>query len=110
MIIHRTCNILADMPPNETAFIEALCDRFVLAQEASGLAKGKFAQVVGLTSSQFTNISNYRNPPSHSVIKKAVLELGFTVNWFYFGSRAGFEDQALADRLRDLEARQTVRE
>lgn len=102
--------MLASMSSSDTAFHEALCDRFVLAQEATGLAKGKFAQIVGLTSSQFTNISNYRNPPSHAVIRKAVKELGFTVNWFYFGSRAGFEDQALADRLRDLEARQTARE
>lgn len=105
MIIHRTCNTLAVMPPSDTAFIEALCDRFVLAQEATGLAKGKFASMVGLTSSQFTNISNYRNPPSHTAIWKAVREFGFTASWFYFGSRAGFQNQALADRLRELETR-----
>jgi len=93
------------MPSNDTAFHEALCDRFRLAQEATGLSKSKFAHTVGLTASQFTNISNYRNPPSHVAIRNAVREFGFTASWFYFGSRAGFQDPTLADRLRVLEAR-----
>jgi transcriptional regulator with XRE-family HTH domain len=97
--------MIAGMPSSDTAFHEALCDRFRLAQEATGQSKGKFARAVGLTPSQFTNITNYRNPPSHVAIKNAVKEFGFTVAWFYFGSRAGFEDQALADRLRELESR-----
>jgi hypothetical protein len=87
------------MTIQEPAFHEALCDRFVLAQEATGLPKGKFAERVGLTSPQFTNISRYRNPPSHEAIRKAVQEFGFTSDWFYFGSKAGFRDATLAERL-----------
>jgi transcriptional regulator with XRE-family HTH domain len=81
-----------------------MCDRFMLAQEASGLPKGRFAARVGLTPSQLTNIARYRNPPNHEAIELASRELGLTTDWFYFGSRAGFREPRMADRLRDLES------
>lgn len=99
MLFHVRCNILIAMENGDTAFIEALCDRFVLAQEATGLPKGKFAERVGLTGPQFTNISKYRNPPSHEAIRRAVEQFGFTSDWFYFGSRVGFRAPDLAERL-----------
>jgi len=101
MKIHVRCNMFAAMP-NHTAFREALCDRLMLLQEASGLPKGKFAARVGLTAPKLTNISNYRNPPSHEVIRAAVREFGVTAEWFYFGSMIGFRDPDLAERLREL--------
>lgn len=91
-----------DGMPNRTAFIEALCNRLMLLQEASELPKGKFAARIGLTGPKLTNISNYRNPPSHETIRAAVREFGVTAEWFYFGSTIGFRDPKLADRLREL--------
>lgn len=83
-------------------FREQLCDRFLLAQEATGLSAAAFGKRVGLTSPQMTNIKNYRNPPSHEALAATVREFGFTTDWFYSGNRIGFRDQALADRLRML--------
>jgi transcriptional regulator with XRE-family HTH domain len=109
MQIHAPWNSLPGMAITETAFQEALCDRFVLAWEATGLLKKDFAARVGITSQQFTNISRYRNPPSHDVIRRAVNEWGFTTDWFYFGSRIGFREPKLAERLRELESRPVAR-
>lgn len=85
------------------AFREAICNRFLLAQEATGLSKGAFAVRVGLTAPQLSNIKKYRNPPPHEAIAAAVREFGFTADWFYVGSRAGFRDEKLAERLQALE-------
>lgn len=101
-MFHRECNIIPDMPTDDLVFLETLCDRFVLAQEASGLPKGKFARRVGLTSSQLTNISRYRNPPSHTAIRNACREFGYTPAWFYDGVTFGLRDPGIAERLRDL--------
>jgi transcriptional regulator with XRE-family HTH domain len=86
-----------------TILLEQICDRFLLAQEATGLTKGAFARRVGLTPSQLTNISKYRNAPPHEAIEKAAREFGITTDYLYFGTRSGFRDPKLADRLRDLE-------
>jgi transcriptional regulator with XRE-family HTH domain len=85
------------------SFLEGMCDRFLLAQEATGLSKFAFAKRVGLTPSQLTNIKNHRNAPAHAAIHAAMREFGFTADWFYSGSRVGFRDQSLADRLRAIE-------
>lgn len=85
-------------------FREAMCDRFLLAQKATGLSKVEFGHRVGLTSSQITNIKTYRNAPSHEAINAALREFGFTADWFYVGSRVGFRDPTLADRLRAIES------
>jgi len=90
------------MPGKAKSFREGLCDRFLLAQEATGLSKKEFAARVGLTPPQLTNISTYRNPPSHEAILAAMREFGFTSDWFYAGSRVGFRDASLADRLRQV--------
>jgi transcriptional regulator with XRE-family HTH domain len=93
------------MSSNDTVFIEQLCDRFILAQEATGLTQAAFAQRVGLTSPQMTNIKKYRNPPSHEAIRNACREFGFPANWFYEGTKFGMLDPAIASRLKDLRAR-----
>ena len=67
------------------------------------MTKGAFARRVGLTPSQLTNISKYRNAPPHEAIEKAAREFGITTDYLYFGTRSGFRDPKLADRLRDLE-------
>ena len=90
------------MSNSDVAFIEQLCDRFMLAQEATGLGKGAFGRRVGLTSPQMTNIKTYRNPPSHEAIRNACREFGFPVSWFYEGVTFGARDPALAERLRLL--------
>lgn len=95
---------MPSMPTNR-AFREELCNRFLLAWEATGLQKNEFADRVGLSPSQLTNISTYRNPPSHEAIRAAVKEFGFTADWFYFGDRVGFRDPELAERLRTLQYR-----
>lgn len=97
--------IMRSMSVAPTALKEALCDRLILLRDASGLPKGKFADRVGLTPSQLTNISNYRNAPAHEVIAKAAHEFGLTIEWFYTGSTVGFRDPKLAERLRELAAR-----
>lgn len=102
--IHMTCNMLRGMVTS-SELKETLCDRIMLLQEASQMPKGKFGDRVGLTSQMFSNISNYRNPPSHDVIRKAAQEFGIPTEWFYFGSMSGFRDEKLADRVRALEAR-----
>jgi transcriptional regulator with XRE-family HTH domain len=91
------------MNPNGTILNEQMCARFLLVQEASGPPKGRFAARVGLTPSQLTNIARLRNPPSHEAIERAAREFGLTTDFFYFGSRVGFREPRMADRLRDLE-------
>lgn len=91
------------MSDTPSSFREAICSRFILAQEATNLPKGQFAARVGLTPSQLSNIGTFRNPPSHEAILAAVREFGFTADWFYVGSRVGFRDAGLAERLRTLE-------
>lgn len=93
------------MSSNDTVFVEQLCDRFVLAQEATGLSKSAFAKRVGLSAPQMTNIGKYRNPPSHEAIRNACREFGFPPAWFYEGTKFGMLDPAIAARLKDLRAR-----
>lgn len=97
------------MSETETEFVELMCNRFMLAQEASGLNKKRFAAAVGLTPSQLSNIAIYRNPPSHEAIRRVVREFGFTADWFYSGERAGMRDPKLADRLRYAETKLKLR-
>lgn len=87
------------------AIREGIGNRFILGQEATGLSKSEFALRVGLTPQQMSNIKNFRNLPSHEAIHAAVIEFGFTSDWFYTGSRVGFRDDKLAERLRELDAR-----
>lgn len=91
------------MSADAASLTEQLCDRFLLAQQASGLPKGAFARAVGMTPSQLTNIAKYRNRPPHDAIEQAARLFGFTADWFYFGSMAGFRDPTMAARLRNLE-------
>lgn len=93
------------MSDTGTELREALCNRFLLAQEATNLSKSEFAARVGLSSQQMSNIRKFRNPPSHEAIAAAVREFGFTADWFYVGSRVGFRDPDLADRLRTAQLR-----
>lgn len=82
-----------------TEFKEQVCNRFRLAQEATGLRKGVFARRVGISPSQFTNICRYKNPPPPLAIAAAVREFGFTADFFVTGSRAGMRDPALPEKL-----------
>lgn len=93
----------------DTEFLELLCNRFILAQEATGLKKYQFADAVGLTGPQLTNIARYRNPPGHDAIRRAIREFGFTADWFYQGQRAGMRDERLVKKLRDAEAKLGLR-
>lgn len=95
---------------DDTTFREGMCDRFLLAQEATGLGKKAFAEKVGLTPPQMTNIRRYRNAPSHEVIHRAIREFGFTADWFYEANKVGFRDPGLADRLRAAEARAALKD
>jgi transcriptional regulator with XRE-family HTH domain len=88
---------------SDTEIREGLCNRFTLAQGATGLSKAEFAKRVGLTPSQLSNISRYRNPPSHEAIHRAIREFGFTSDWFYVGNKSGFRDPSLVQRLRETE-------
>ena len=90
------------MSSSDTVFIEKLCDHFVLAQEATGLSQAAFAQRVGLTSPQMTNIKKHRNPPSHEAIRNACREFGFPPALFYEGVAFGTRDPLIAERLRVL--------
>jgi transcriptional regulator with XRE-family HTH domain len=87
------------MSDSDTSITDGICERFMLAQEATGLSKTEFAARVGLTPQQFSNILKLRNPPSHAVISRAMREFGFTADWFYQGIKVGFRDPALAARL-----------
>ena len=90
------------MSSSDTVFIEKLCDHFVLAQEATGLSQAAFAQRVGLTSPQMTNIKKHRNPPSREAIRNACREFGFPPALFYEGVAFGTRDPLIAERLRVL--------
>lgn len=83
----------------EKQVTETICDRFILAQEVSGMNKTKFAHAVGLTSSQLSNIACYRNPPSHTAIKKAVELLGLSVDWIYGGAIPGLQNPEALGRI-----------
>lgn len=78
---------------------ETICDRFLLAQDISGMNKGTFARAVGLTSSQLSNIASYRSPPSHSAIKKAVELLGLSIDWIYGGPIPGLQNPDALNRI-----------
>jgi len=86
----------------DVEFIEGLCDRFMVACQASGLGKAEFAASVGLTGPQLTNISRYRNPPPHKAIANAARIYGLTTDYFYLGAIGGMRDQSIADRIRKL--------
>lgn len=103
--VHPRCNTIPGMPTDDLAFLEDLCDRFMLAREATGLTKAEFARRVGLSSPQLTNISKYRNPPSHAAIRNACREFGFPANWFYEGVTFGVRDAEIAERLRGIVSR-----
>jgi transcriptional regulator with XRE-family HTH domain len=79
---------------------EMLCDRLMLLQEATGLNRKQFAERVGLTKQQLSNIAIYRNPPSHAVIHKALLEFGVPPDYFYTGVKVGIRDENLVRLLR----------
>lgn len=102
MQIHQGCNIIRAMDSSNIEFLEKMCRRFMQAQEVTGLSKKDFGERVGLSSQQMSNIASYRNPPSHDTIRRVVTEFGFATDWFYFGSRVGFRDPVLAERLRVL--------
>lgn len=89
----------------DVVFVEGLCDRFMAACEASGQLKQDFALAVGLTPQQLTNISRYRNPPSHRAIAEAARIYGLTTDFFYTGNLGGMRDQAMAGKLRAILAR-----
>ncbi len=72
------------------------------ACEATGRPKKEFAETVGLTPSQLTNISRYRNPPPHKAIAMAAQTYGLTTDFFYTGNLGGMRDQAIAQRLREI--------
>lgn len=93
------------MSSSDIDFLEQLCDRFMLAQEATRLSQGAFASRVGLTSPQLTNIKKHRNPPSHEAIRNACREFGFSPSWFYEGVTFGTRDPAIAERLSRPESR-----
>lgn len=82
-----------------------LCNRFVLAQKATGLNKKAFAECVGLTPSQFTNIARYRNPPSREAVARACAEFGFTTDFFYLGQRAGMHDPEMSEKIRKAQTK-----
>jgi transcriptional regulator with XRE-family HTH domain len=89
----------------DVEFIESLCDRFLAACEAAGGSKRDFAEAVGLTSQQLTNISRYRNPPPHKAIAEAARLYGLTTDFFYTGNLGGMRDQTMAVRLREILAK-----
>lgn len=98
--------VRGSLPPMRgTEQIETLCDNFMLLWEATGLSKQEFARTVGLTPSQLTNISNYRNPPAPQAIAAAARVYGVTADFLYFGSLGGMRDEARAARLRELATR-----
>jgi hypothetical protein len=84
---------------------DKLCGRFRLAQEATGLRKGVFAQRVGLSPAQLSNIFRCSNSPPRFAIAAAVREFGFTTNFFYFGDRAGMRDPDMPAKLRSAAAK-----
>lgn len=86
----------------DVEFIEAMCDRFMAACEASGQPKKDFAAAVGLTAPQLTNISRYRNPPPHRAISEAARVYGLTTDFFYTGNLGGMRDRSIAARLRQI--------
>lgn len=52
----------------DTVIVEKLCERFRLAADACTKTKREFANRVGLSSSQLSNLGNNRNPPPHTAI------------------------------------------
>ena len=95
-------NMQAMAAISKTQLTEAICDRFILSQTASGLSKSKYAARAGITPQQLSNIARYRNPPSHDAIWRATVEFGFTTDWFYSGSKVGFRNPGLAARLQTV--------
>jgi transcriptional regulator with XRE-family HTH domain len=88
----------------DTVIVEKLCERFRLAADACTKTKREFAERVGLSSSQFSNLGNNRNPPPHTAIYKAWVEFGIPADYFYHGVKAGIRDPAIAKRLSALES------
>ncbi len=89
----------------DVEFKEALCDRFVLAQEASGLGKKAFAESVGLTAQQLSNIARYRNPPPPKAVNEACRVYGYTTDFFYRNEWGGMRDPTLPGRLHAAQER-----
>lgn len=75
------------------------------ACEATERPKREFAEAVGLTPQQLTNISRYRNPPPHKAIAEAARIYGLTTDFFYTGTVGGMRDQTMAIKLREILSR-----
>ena len=86
----------------DVELIEGMCDRFMAACEATELPKRAFAESVGLTGPQLTNISRYRNPPPHRALLQAAQVYGLTTDFFYTGNLGGMRDQNMAAKLRAI--------
>src|ERR1700677_1168625 len=85
--IQEACGRLPAMSGmRDVEFIEAICQRFMAACEATGLKKKDFAASVGITGPQLTNIRNYRNPPPLKAITEAARVYGLTTDFFYTGN------------------------
>lgn len=95
----------------EIALKEEICNRFAELQVSSGMNKSAFAAALGLTPSQFTNIQNYRNLPSHATIKKAIDLWGLSADYFYRGTLppAVPSNPEIAAKLRRGAARRQMR-
>ncbi len=89
----------------DVALKEDICNRFAELQVRSGMNKSAFAAALGLSPSQFTNIQNYRNLPSHTTIRKAMDLFGIPADYFYRGTLPGdTANPELANRLRQAAA------
>lgn len=84
---------------------ELLCNRFMVAQEATGLNKKDFGAAVGASPQTMSMIKAYSRQPSREVVQAAIREFGFTAEWFYLGQRGGIQDRELAEKLREAERR-----
>jgi transcriptional regulator with XRE-family HTH domain len=89
----------------DVELIEAMCNRFLAVCEATGQLKQDFAQSVGVSPQSLTNISNYRNPPSHFAIEAVSRLYGVTADFFYTGNLGGMRDETMATKLRKILAR-----
>jgi hypothetical protein len=86
----------------DVELVEGLCDRLMVAWEASGLSKAEFAESIGLTGPKLSNIARYRNAPPHTAIAAAARTYGLTTDFFYTGNLGGMRDQNMADRIRRI--------
>jgi hypothetical protein len=91
------------MTAADMAYREFLCDRVMLAWEASGVSKLRFARSIGISAPLLSNYAAYRSTPSHAVLSAICDNYGIPPGYFFQnGGKSHSANTPLVQRAMEL--------